>query len=147
VRPRSFEWFGFYRLNNPQPISGYPTEWSQFGQGQSGTIFVDPLPDIPYTCPIDMVAAPENLVDDTTPEAIPVLWQFAVPFFAAWLAFQNLLRQADAQEMLKNYETMMARARAGANSSQLPGTYAQAPDPMENNRLGTQPQQRGGAAA
>lgn len=137
VTPRSFEWFGYYRLNNPVPKTGYPTEWAQLGQGQSGTIFIDPLPDMPYVCPIEIVAAPIPLVDDTTAEAIPELWQNAVPFYAAWLAFMNLLRQADADNMLKNYDTMMARSRRSATSAVLSQNYSQVPDAVMDNRLGT----------
>lgn len=143
VTPRPFEWFGYYRLNNPVPPSGYPTEWAQLGQGQAGTIFIDPLPDNPYVCPVEMTAAPIPLVDDTTAEAIPELWQNAVPFFAAWLAFMNLLRQADADNMLKNYDMMMQRSRAAATSSVLAHQYSQSPDLVRSNRLGMSGQGQG----
>lgn len=138
ISPRPFEWFGYYRLNQPVTNSGPPTEWAQLGQGQAGTIFIDPLPDLPYVCPVEMIAAPVALVDDSTPEAIPPLWQQAVPFFAAWLAFLNLLRQADADNMLKNYDMMMARSRRAATSSVLPSQYSQGPDPVAQNRIGAQ---------
>lgn len=148
ITPRPFEWFGTFHLNNPNPPSGYPTEWAQLGQGQLGTIFIDPLPDIPYVCPIELIAAPIPLVDDTTVEAIPPLWQNAVPFFAAWLAFMNLLRQADADAMLKNYDTMMNRSRVAATSAVLSQNYSQSPDMVRQNRLGISgggQQQAGGA--
>lgn len=147
VIPREFEWFSLYSLNNAVPLSGPPKEWSQLGQGQNGTIFVDPLPDGPYSCPLDLVGAPIPLIDDATVEAIPPLWQDAVPFYAAWLAFLNLLRPADAEAMIQRYAQLMTRARTVATASVLPDMYAQGPDPMLANRLGLAPRQQAGGAS
>lgn len=136
LTPRDFAWFSLYNLNNAIPASGPPSEWAQLGQGQAGTIFIDPLPDIAYSCPVDIVAAPVDLVSDTTAEAIPALWQDAVPFYAAWLAYMNLLRNADADRMLQQYEMMMQRARHGATSPILPHQQSQGPDDVASGRLG-----------
>lgn len=140
MTPRAFEWFGLYKLNNATPTAGQPQEWAQLGQGQNGTLFIDPLPDLPYVCPLDASAAPALLTNDTDPEAIPPLWQDAVPFYAAWLAFMNLQREADADKMMERYKTLMARARGIATPSVLAGQYAQAPDAAANARM--QPTQR-----
>lgn len=136
VTPREFEWFGLYNLNIANPKSGPPSIWAQLGQGQNGTIFVDPLPDLAYVCPVDLSGAPTPLATDADPEAIPPLWRDAVPFYAAWLAFKNLLRQADAEAMMANYKDLMTKARTAATPSVLPGQAAQGPDPVAMNRLG-----------
>jgi hypothetical protein len=143
-----FGYFSLYNLNNPVPASGMPAAWSQLGQGQNGTIFVDPLPDIAYQCPVDIAAAPSDLAAAGSVErAIPPLWIDAVPFYAAWLGFMNLLRSADADRMMQQYATMMQRARLGATSGVLPGQSPQGADPMLGNRLGLSQNRGGGGSA
>ena len=144
VTPREWEFLSLYGLNNPVPPSGQPQIWSQFAQGENGSIFFDPLPDLPYVCNIDMSCVPENLVDDTTPEAIPPLWTQAVPFYAAWFGFQSMQRQSDAELMLKRFHDQMNMARQAGTPSVLPSQYEQAPNPTSLNQLGIQPQRAAG---
>lgn len=139
IRPRPWEWFSLYSLNNPVPGSGPPLRWSQFGQGVNGTIWIDPLPNIAYTVPLDTVCYPVNLVDDTTVEAIPFPWTDSVPYFAAYLALlsaQAPARQADADKMLSRYDEFKNRARRYSTPSVLPGLYAQVPNAVRSNQLG-----------
>jgi hypothetical protein len=136
ITGQPFEYFAQYRLNNPVPGTGPPTEWAQLGQGQFGTLFFDPAPDIPYVCPIDVECAPAPLVNDASPEAIPPLWQDAVPFYAAWLALQQLQRQADAEMMMKRFQELMSRARQAATSDVLPDNFEGTPDLTLGNKLG-----------
>ena len=37
MRPRNWEWFDLYKLNNPVPPSGPPEVWAQYAQGSQGT--------------------------------------------------------------------------------------------------------------
>jgi hypothetical protein len=143
VAPREFEWMSLYGLNQPVPATGRPKVWSQFAQGVSGSIFLDPIPDIAYACTLDLSCVPENLADDTTPEAIPPLWQQAVPFYAAWFGFMSVQRQADADRMMQRFEKQMDQARRGATPDVLPHQYEQAPDPTTINQLGVPAQGRG----
>lgn len=136
IANQPFEWFAQYRLNNPVPPEGPPSEWAQLGQGQLGTLFFDPVPDIAYVCPIDVECAPAPLVTDASPEAIPPLWQDAVPFYAAWLALMQLQRQADADMMLKRFQDLMNRARQAATPDVLPDNFEQTPDLTLGNKLG-----------
>jgi hypothetical protein len=142
MRPRPFEWFTLYNLNNPNPVPGPPVRWAQFGQGTNGTIYVDPVPDANYTTLLDVVCYPIPLVDDNTTEAIPYLWTDAVPYFAAYLALltaQAAARQADANRMMQRYEEFVSRARQFATPSVLPGIYPQSGNPVRANQLGTSP--------
>lgn len=136
ISNQPFEWFAQYRLNNPVPFEGPPTEWAQLGQGQFGMLFFDPLPDFAYVCPLDVECAPTPLVDDSSPEAIPPLWQDAVPFYAAWLALMQLQRQADADMMMKRFEDLMNRARQAATPDVLPDNFEGTPDLTLGNKLG-----------
>jgi hypothetical protein len=132
VRPRSFEWFGLYELNNAAPQSGQPKVWAQFGQGVYGNIYISPIPDFSYSLNMDTVCYPVPLVDDTTPEAIPYLWSDAVPYYAAYLALlgsQTGGRTAEADKMMERYKEFVSRARRAATPEVLPGLYPQNIDP------------------
>lgn len=141
VAPRSFEWFEIYYLNNPVPESGPPREWAQYGQGQTGSFYVDLLPDQIYTLTLDCVCVPIPLVTDVTIEAIPYPFTDAVPYFAAYLALlssQMGARRADAEAMFGYYQTFMQRARQFSNPSLLRGNYEQSVDPTMQAKLGMQ---------
>jgi hypothetical protein len=129
IAPRSFDWFAIYNLNVAAPSSGAPTEWAQYGQGVNGTIYLSPSPNQNYTIAADTVCYPIPLVDDTTVEALPPLWQTAIPYFAAYqalLAAQTGARVQDAERMMQLYELFMQRARRFANPDVLPLQYEQA---------------------
>lgn len=148
IRPRPWEWFSLYELNNPTPVQGPPTVWAQLGQGAAGTIYVSPVPDQSYTLNVDVPSYPIPLADDSTVEAIPYLWTDAVPFFAAYyalLAAQSTARQADADKMLQRYTLFVQRARSAATPSVLPTIYAQTGNPVSQNQLGTAPPRGNGA--
>ena len=142
LRARPWAWFAQYRLNNPVPPTGFPVVWSQYGQGDSGSIFIDPIPDTDYTLQLDTVCVPDALADDTTVEAIPYPWTDAVPYFAAYLAYlssQNGARQADALRMKELYTEFKNKARTYSNPSILPYLYEQAPSPVRSSQLGLTP--------
>ena len=132
MRPRNFPWFLFYHLNQIVPPEGLPTEWSQYGQGVTGTIFVDPVPDQAYTLSLDSVCYPVNLVDDSTVEAIPYPWTDVVPFYAAWYALCAAQKQTDADKMWERMQTYMARARRLSNPDVNPSAYRQMVQPNPN---------------
>lgn len=138
VSSRPYEWFALYALNNPTPLTGPPKVWTQLGQGQTGTIYVDPIPDMAYTCLIDVLGYPNILTNDFSPEAIPPIWTLTVPFYAAWLAFMSAQRQSDADMMMKRFEEQMALARNAANPDLIMENWSQSNDPMLQNRLGIQ---------
>jgi hypothetical protein len=153
VRPRSFEWFSLYELNNPVPPTGQPSRWAQYGQGSEpnlsvsgGTIYISPVPDTNYTLVLDCICYPIALALDTDPEAIPYLWTDAVPYFAAYLALlsaQSSARGNDAARMMQLYTEFCNRARRFSTPGVLPGLYPQQPSPVRGNQLGYQ-QSNGG---
>lgn len=115
---RQWEWFAQYYLGDG--ATGTPVRLAQQGQGLNGTLFFDPVPTGTGTVSLDVVCLPIALVDDSTAEAIPLLWTDAVPFYAAWLALQSLQRQADANMMLERYRMLVKRGREMATPSELP---------------------------
>jgi hypothetical protein len=142
LRVRNYEWFETYELNTATPQSGPPAVWAQYGQGETGSFFVSPLPDDVYVMTCDCVCLPIDLVDDTTVEAIPSLWQDAVCYFAAYLALlsaQSAQRQNDAQRMLDRYTEFTDRARKFATPGVNSYLYPQNQDPTMLNKIGLTP--------
>ena len=144
VRSRQFEWFQLYLLNQVVPPTGRPKVWAQYSEGVLGSLYVDPIPDDIYTLNLDTVCLPVDLVDDTTPEAIPSLWTDAVPYFAAYMALLSSQRSADAEKMFGYYETFTRRARDASTPDVLKGQYPQSQDPTLGNKLGIKPPRQGG---
>lgn len=140
INARGWTWFNFYRLNNPVPQAGVPTDWSQFAQGALGSFYLDPAPDIAYTLICDCVCYPVDLVDDTTPDAIPYMWQDSVPYYAAYLAFlssQVPARQNDANRMFERYTEFVSRARRFSNPDVNSYMYPQSNDPVQIAKIAT----------
>ena len=154
---RAWPYFDYYFLNNPVPVNGPPQQWSQYGQGSSGqgsitgigggtmssgSLFLDPPPDLIYTLNCDCVCYPIALAADSDVEAIPYIFTDAVPYFAAYLALlssQTSARQADAERMFGYYQTFVKRARQFSNPSVNRGSFEQAVDPTMANKFGLQP--------
>lgn len=148
VGPRSFDWFSLYDLNTATPPTGAPIEWAQYGQGVFGSIYISPVPNANYTITADCVCYPIALVSDVTADAVPALWQTAVPYFAAYqalLAAQTGARVQDAQKMLQLYELFVQRARKFATPDIMSLQYEQAiPDVQATQYSGGQPRPAGG---
>lgn len=138
VDGRPWEWFEQYHLNNAAPPTGRPTTWAQYAQGNGGSIFFDPIPDMSYACLCDLECAPIALSDDTTVEAIPFAWIDTVPFFAAYLTLlgaQTGAREKEAERMMERYNEFATAARKGATPGELGWQFEGAPDPIDLNRF------------
>lgn len=156
VNNKSWEWFNAYALNNPVPDSGPPTTWAQFLQGasgqgsitgigtgslRSGSLYIDPVPDVAYNLLCDCVCYPIALSADTDVEAIPYLWTDAVPYFAAYLALmsaQTGQRLQEAQAMKQLYAEFVQRARSYATPAVDRALYEQVGDVSPINAGGGQ---------
>jgi hypothetical protein len=121
---RPWEWFSTYYF--PVVSTGTPTKWALQGSGapeigSDVTLWLWPLPTAANDLLFDCACLPVDLVDDTTIEAIPYPFTDAVTFWAAWLGFQSLQRQTDAEAMMQRYQVLMRRARDESTPSVLPG--------------------------
>jgi hypothetical protein len=148
LAPRPFPWFQFYHLNNPVPVAARPREYSQFGQGETGSFFIAPTPDNAYTVNLDCVCVPSPLASDSDPEAIPYPWTDAVPYFAAYLAFASAQRASDADRMWQEYQKFTGRGVQMVSPAVNPQQSPYYNNPVRQNQLGVQPargqQQQGG---
>lgn len=137
--PRNWEWFDLYALNTPVPQSGAPRIWSQYAQGSTGSFYLDPIPDTDYTLSLDCVCYPVDLEDDTTVDAIPQLWNDAVPYIGAYYALlgaQSGQRSDDANRMWERFEEFLKIARESSNPSVNRYLYSQAADPTQGAKVG-----------
>lgn len=122
-----WEYFNQYFLS-PGIAGGQPSDWAQYAPGTTGSFYLSPFPNQATTINLDTVCTPVNLVDDTTPEAIPYPWTDAVPYFAAYLALmsaQTNERMQYAEKLLELYKFFVSRARQFATSDVLPFEFEQ----------------------
>jgi hypothetical protein len=101
----------------------YPVYWSQYAQGVNGSLYLFPWPAQALQMDVDVCVTPINLVTDSTAEAIPYPWTDAIPYYAAYLAYENSSRKEDADRMFKMYQMFMARGRANSESPFMPDYY------------------------
>lgn len=88
-----------------------PAIWAQFGQGNAGSLYVQPVPNTAYAWEWDVCCTPIDLTSDNDVDAIPFPWSDCVPYYAAYLAFSQSQRFADADRMTQEFERFMKRAR------------------------------------
>jgi hypothetical protein len=101
----------------------FPIYWAQFGQGQAGSFYLFPWPSQPLQMDVQACVTPIDLVNDATIEALQKPWTLAIPYYAAYLAYENSSRKEDADRMFKMYELFMQRARAKAERPFMPDYY------------------------
>lgn len=138
IGPRAWQWFQTFYMAKVVPSEGEPTDWAQYGQGSTGNFYLDPIPQQVYTLTCDCVCYPIDLEDDNDVDAIPKLWDDAVPYYAAYLALlaaQSQQRSADANMMMERYSFFVERARKFSNPMPSGYLYSQATDPTRQNKL------------
>lgn len=115
---RGWEWFSAYYFGLGG--TGTPTIAAQQGQGVNGTLYFYLTPNGSFTVNLDVVCLPVALVNDSTVEAIPILFADAIPYYAAWIGMMSLQRQADANLMMERYKELIRRARQLSTPTEIP---------------------------
>lgn len=105
-------------------VSGQPAMWAQLGQGEGGSIYLQPVPTTTLPMEWNCVCTPIDLATDSDPEAIPYPWTDAVPYYAAYVGFMSARRPEEAKGMWGEFEARMKRARTFSESSLVPSFYA-----------------------
>jgi hypothetical protein len=100
--------------------SGQPAMFAQLGQGQGGSLFIQPVPTQSAAMDWVCICTPINLALDTDPEAIPYPWTDAVPYYAAYLCFMNARRKEEAANMKAIYVEHMMDARSASEPYDIP---------------------------
>jgi hypothetical protein len=138
IHPKSWEWFQYYKMGLVVPNTGRPSVWAQYRPGSTGNFYVDPIPDEVLTMTCDCVGYPIDLEDDDSVDAIPKLWDVAVPYFAAYLALlsaQTGAREDSADRMANRYKVFVDRARQFSNPEVNTYLYPQSMDQTLANKL------------
>ncbi len=120
LQPRNWEWFTIYCLTNPT-ATGATNTWSQFGDGITATLFVWPTPTVNLSLSVDVACLPVDLVDNTTPEAIPYPYQRAIKYYACYHMFMDVMRNQDADRMRTVFAKTMQEVRLMSRPTVLPG--------------------------
>ncbi len=105
-------------------LQSFPSVWSQYGQGVNGSVYLYPIPSQALPMDWDTFCSVAALAQDTDPEAIPYPWTDAIPYYAAYLAYDNSQRKTDAGRMFSDYELFMKRARALSEPGFIPDPYS-----------------------
>jgi hypothetical protein len=121
---RNFDWFTlFYIQTSAAQSIGRPNTWAQYGRGTLGQVYFAPTPAAAYTCTVDCVVLPNNLVIDTDPEAIPYPWTDALPWYAAYYAAFTAGNLDAANAFWTKYQEYMHRAVSASTPSILPDNF------------------------
>ena len=122
---RNYPWSMFQAYCRAWNIGeqNYPTVWSQYGQGQNGSIYLYPIPSVIGQMDWDCYCVPIDLALDTDVEAIPHPFTEAVPYYAAFLAFMSAQNQDAAMNMRGLYKQQMAEARGFVSPPIIPDMY------------------------
>jgi len=76
-----------------------PGWFSQYGLGQSASLYLSPIPTVRNPMEVDLTCVPSPLLTDSDPEPIPYPWVDAVVYWAATLCLMGQQRREDAQAM------------------------------------------------
>ena len=106
------EFQAFRRINANQFVN-FPVNYAKYGQGDAGSFYLFPLPASVMSMDIDCCCLPTDLAQDSDPEAIPLPWTLQVPYYAAWMAFNQSSRKDDADRMLAYLNQFIREDRAG----------------------------------
>lgn len=100
-----------------------PAIFTQYGRGVNGSFYMYPPPSQTYPTEYDCLCLPIDLVDDTTPEALPMPWQDAVKFYAAAMCYLDLQNGNKAREYFELYDSFMHRYGAYAMPGRMMNQY------------------------
>ena len=123
LKPEIWTDFQAYYRSYNTGMQNYPTVWSQYSQGVTGSLYVWTYPSQYSQMDWDTYCLPIALVDDTTAEAIQYPWASAVPYYAAYLAYFDAQRFDSAKMMKDEYETRMKEAVAMVTTPFVPDYY------------------------
>lgn len=112
----------YFRAANVGP-GNLPVRWSQYGQGENGSIYLYQIPSSALPMDWDCICEPLALAADADPEAIPAPFTDAVQYYATYLAFLGAQRSQDAEEMHNRFERSLFLARATSQADVISEYY------------------------
>ena len=123
----SLDWFPFRQfsaLYRPYALGSWqqrPGAWAAYGDT---SIFIGPVPDLNYAAEFDTIVLPNPYAvgDYVTVDAIPVVSQDPIQFYAAYLAKNNAQSYGEAENFLNQYRRKLLEV-SSAYTGRLPSAY------------------------
>ncbi len=109
TRVYSFSTYNAQIRTYPFQYQYTPFFCAQFGRGTKGSFYMYPQPSQAYQLEWDCQCLPSDLIDDNSPEALPMPFTDAVPYFAAHLGMTELQNYNAAQYFLGLFDQYMRR--------------------------------------
>lgn len=100
-----------------------PAIWSQYGQGETGSLYVFPVPSARAQMEWDCFVVPLDLSVSQTVDLIPEPWSEAVIYYAAYLAYLYAQRKDDANTMMSESTRLMLEYRQFVTPPRFPTMY------------------------
>jgi hypothetical protein len=104
-------------------VTSYPFYWSTFGDGESGEVWLFPIPSTSQEMEWDCTCVPIDIFTDNDPEAIPEGFRNAVKYYAAHLAYVGSQRPAYSQMMLQAFQETLGISRVASDRGKVPDYY------------------------
>lgn len=102
---------------------GQPAVWSQYAQGQTGSIYLSPVPSQKYQMEWDCFVTPLDLSALQLVDVIPDPFAEPVKYYAARLAYLNAQRKDDANFMQAECDRLLLEARGFVSPGRIPTMY------------------------
>lgn len=102
-----------------------PAIWSNYGSGPTMTFYIQPVPDQTYTCYLDTIYVPNDLVTSTDADEVVYPFSDAVPYYAAKTAKYKEQNYGEASLFEQQYKEKAAWALNAVYTRRLPDPYNQ----------------------
>lgn len=105
----------------------YPAIWSQKGVGESGQIYLFPVPSniSPGTMEWECVCTPKSLYTNDDFEALPEIYHGCVKYYASYLAYMGQQRTGMAQMMRGLFDEQLMISGVSADFGHIDNYYGQ----------------------
>lgn len=123
LMPKIWTEFQAYFRSYNTGMQNFPTVWSQYSMGVTGSIYLWELPSQASQMDWDCWCTPIALVTDVTAEALSYPWTTPIPYYAAYLAMLDAQRYEEAGALKKEYDERMKEAVGMTTAPFVPDYY------------------------
>ena len=106
-------------------VTSYPYFWSVYNEGETGEIWLFPVPSFPMEIELDCFCIPNDLYVDDDFDAIPDGFTNAIKYGAAAMAYMTSRRYGQAQIMMDLFADRLGIGRIAADMGKTPNFYFQ----------------------
>ena len=106
-------------------VFSYPFCWATSGTGLNNQVWLWPAPSISSEMEWDCSMMPAPIYTNDDYDAIPDPFNAAVKFWAANLAFQSSFRNAQADDMRRQYWEQVRSVASASNRGNVPDYYSE----------------------